>query len=89
MDFNKDLKMNYTKQKLLAKKEESGMEQEKNDKAVKVKRELKQKATVVFKWVVTIIYLVLLIYFVFRPLTEFMFMVEYNIKTGLLNYFIN
>ena len=86
--FNTDLKMNYIKQKLFAKKEESSMEQNITDKAEKVKGELKQKGEVVLKWVVTLIYFVLLIYFVFKPLTEFMWMIEYNIKIGILNYFI-
>jgi hypothetical protein len=63
------------------------MEQEINDKAEKAAGVPKQKVMVFFQWVVTVIYLVLLIYFVFRPLTEFMVMVEYNIKVGILNYF--
>ena len=77
------------KQKLFVKKEELSMEQSINNKAEKIKGELKQKGEVVLKWVVTLIYLVLLIFFVFKPLTEFMWMVEYNIKLGLLKYFIN
>jgi hypothetical protein len=81
--------MKHFEKKLLAKKEESSMEQEINGKADKAKGQVKQKGWVVFQWVLTVIYLVLLIYFVFRPLTEFMFMVEYNIKFGILKYFIN
>lgn len=81
--------MNHIKQKLLAKKEESCMEQEINDKTEKAKEEIRQKGWAVLQWVVTIIYFVLLIYFVFRPLTEFMFMIEYNIKAGLVKYFIH
>ena len=76
------------KQKLFANKSVLGMGQDGNDNAEKVKGEPKQKGEVVLKWVVTLIYFVLLIYFVFRPLTEFMWMVEYNIKIGILNYFI-
>jgi hypothetical protein len=59
-----------------------------NDKAEKVKEEVKRKGEEVLKWVIAVIYLILLIYFVFKPLTEFMVMVEYNIKVGILNYFI-
>lgn len=64
------------------------MKQNYNDKAEKVKEEVKRKGEEVLKWVIAVIYLILLIYFVFRPLTEFMVMVEYNIKVGILNYFI-
>jgi len=81
--------MNYLKQKLLAKKEVSIMEQEITDKAEKVKAEIKQKGRTVLQWVLIMIYFVLLIYFVFKPLTDFMAMVEYNIKLGILKYFIN
>jgi len=77
------------KQKLFAKKELPSMEQGMNDKAEKVKGELKSKGKIVLEWVLITIYLVLLIYFVFKPLTEFMSMVEYNIKLGILKYFIN
>jgi hypothetical protein len=65
------------------------MKQNVTDKAEKIKGELKHKGWVVFEWIVAIVYFVLLIYFVFRPLTEFLFMVEYNIKVGILNYFFN
>jgi hypothetical protein len=81
--------MNHLKQKLFSKKEESSMEQNITDKAAKVKGELKQKGRTVLQWVIIIIYLVLLIFFVFKPLTDFMAMVEYNIKIGILKYFIN
>ena len=81
--------MNHLKQKLFAKKEVSIMEQEITDKAEKVKGELKQKGRTVLQWVLIMIYFVLLIYFVFRTLTEFMAMVEYNIKVGIIKYFIN
>lgn len=81
--------MNHLKQKLLARKEESSMEQEITDKAEKVKGEPKQKGRIVLEWVVIIIYLVLLIYFVFKPLMEFMLMVEYNFKLSIIKYFIN
>jgi len=64
------------------------MKQEINGKAEKVKVGLKQKGEVVLGWLLTVTYLILLIYFVFKPLTEFMWMVEYNIKIGILNYFI-
>jgi hypothetical protein len=72
------------------KKAEKGqsMKQNYNDKAEKVKEEVKRKGEEVLKWVIAIIYLILLSYFVFKPLTEFMVMVEYNIKVGILNYFI-
>jgi hypothetical protein len=80
--------MNHSEKKLSAKEEESIMKQTSNDKAEKVKEEVKQKGGEVLKWVITLIYFVLLIYFVFKPLTEFMWMVEYNIKIGILNYFI-
>lgn len=59
-----------------------------NDQAEKVKVEAKQKGEKALKWLITVIYLVLLIYFVLVPLTEFMAMVEYNIKVGILKYFI-
>ena len=81
--------MNHLKQKLFTKKEETSMEQEITGKAEKVKGEIKQKGRTVLQWVLIMIYLVLLIYFVFKPLTEFMAMVEYNIKLGILKYFIN
>lgn len=80
--------MNHLKQKLFAKKEESSMGQEVNDKAEKLKGDLKQKARTVLQWVVIMIYLLLLIFFVFKPLTDFLSMVEYTIKIGILNYFI-
>jgi hypothetical protein len=79
--------MNHLEKKLFAKKEESSMEQDINDKAEKVKGELKQKGKVVLEWVMIVIYLVLVIY-LFKPLTEFMSMVEYNIKLNILKYFI-
>lgn len=64
------------------------MKQEISGKAEKVKVDMKQKGEVVFKWLLTVIYFILLIYFVLKPLTEFMLMVEYNIKIGILKYFI-
>ena len=64
------------------------MEQKINHKAEKLKGELKQKSRILLEWVLVITYLFLLIYFVFKPLTEFMLMVEYNIKLGILKYFI-
>jgi len=79
--------MNQMKQKLFAKKSVPGMGQDINDKAEKVKEERSQKGRVVLEWLLTLIYFVLLIYFVFKPLTDFILMVEYNIKMGLLNYF--
>jgi hypothetical protein len=89
MDIQYSREMNHLKQKLFSKKEESSMEQNITDKAEKVKGELKQKGRTVLQWVIIIIYLVLLIFFVFKPLTDFMAMVEYNIKLGILKYFIN
>ena len=86
--FNTVLRMNQMKQKLFAKKSLPGIGQDINDNSEKVKGEPRQKGDVVLRWIVTLIYFVLLIYFVFRPLTEFMLMVEYNIKIGILNYFI-
>jgi len=86
--FNTDLKMNHLKQKLFVKKEEPGMNQEINSKAEKLKGDLKQKARTALQWVLIIIYLVLLIFFVFKPLTDFLSMVEYTIKIGIVNYFI-
>ncbi len=87
--FNTDLKMNHLKQKQFAEKEKSSMEQEITDKAEKVKGEPKQKGMIVLEWVFILIYLVLLIHFVFKPLTEFMFMVEYNFKLSILKYLFN
>lgn len=87
--FNTDLKMNHLKQKKIVKKEESSMEQEITDNAEKVKEEPKQKGMIVLEWVFILIYLVLLIHFVFKPLTEFMFMVEYNFKLSILKYLFN
>ena len=80
--------MNHLAKKLSVLREESNMKQNYNNKAEKVKEELKQIGEVVLKWVVILIYVAILIYFVFKPLTEFMWMVEYNIKIGILNYFI-
>ena len=80
--------MNHLAKKLSVLREESKMKQNYDNKAEKVKEELKQIGEVVLKWVVILIYVAILIYFVFKPLTEFMWMVEYNIKIGILNYFI-
>ena len=80
--------MNHLEKKLTAQKEESSMKQNINDKAEKVKGEVKRKGEKTLKWVITVIYLVLLIYFVFRPLVDFMAMVEYTIKLGILEYFL-
>lgn len=78
--------MNHLKEKLLKKTEESSMEQKVIDKPEKEKGEPKQKARIILEWVFIIIYLVLLIYFVFRPLMDFMLMVEYNFKLSILKY---
>lgn len=80
--------MNHLEKKLSAQKEESSMKQNCDDKTVKTKAEVKQKSEEVLKWIITISYCIILIYFVFKPLTEFMWMVEYNIKIAILNYFI-
>jgi hypothetical protein len=64
------------------------MAQDINDKAEKVKGELKQKGKVVLEWVLTVTYLVLAIYLVFEPLTEFAMMIDYYIKFNIINYFI-
>ena len=64
------------------------MEQKINDKPEKLKGELKEKSRIFLEWVLVITYLVLLIYFVFRPLVDFMAMVEYTLKLGILEYFI-
>jgi hypothetical protein len=63
------------------------MKQTINTKAEKVKGEIKQKGRTVLQWVIIIIYFVLLIFFVFKPLTDFLWMIEYNIKIGILGYF--
>ncbi len=63
------------------------MDQDINDKAEKVKGELKQKGKVVLEWVLTVTYLLLAIYLVFKPLTEFAIMIEYYIKFNIINYF--
>jgi hypothetical protein len=73
---------------LFAKKEDSSMEQGINNKAEKVKGELKQKSKVVLEWVLTVTYFVLVIYLLFKPLTEFAIMIEYYIKFNIINYFI-
>ncbi len=75
--------------KLFAKKEKLSMGKDINGNAEKVKGELKQTGKVVLEWAVTLIYIVLIIYFVFKPLTEFMVMVEYYIKFNIIKYFIN
>jgi hypothetical protein len=80
--------MIHLKQKLFAKKEGSSMEQEITDKAEKVRGELKQKGKIVLGWILTITYSVFVIYFVFKPLTEFVVMLEYYIKFNIINYFI-
>ena len=80
--------MNHSEKKLSAIKEESIMKQTINAKAEKAKGEIKQKGRTVLQWVIIIIYFVLLIFFVFKPLTDFLSMVEYTIKIGILNYFI-
>ncbi len=77
------------KPKLFTKKEITTIGQKINDQRKRTKGYLKQIGEVVLKWIVILIYIVLLIYFVFKPLTEFMFMVEYNIKVGLLKYFVH
>lgn len=87
MDIQYRLKMNHLKQKLLAKKEKSSMEQEIIAKSENVKGEPKQKGRIVLEWVFIIIYLVLLIFFVFKPLMEFMLMIEYEMKLTILKYF--
>jgi len=58
-----------------------------NENAEKVKGELKQKATVVFKWAMAIIYLILVIHFVLKPITEFLLVCENYVRLYLLNYF--
>ena len=78
--------MNHS-EKTICTKEESIMKQTSNDKAEKLKGELKEKSRIFLEWLLIITYLVLLIYFVLRPLVEFMSMVEYSIKVGILNYF--
>jgi hypothetical protein len=60
-----------------------------NDKAEKVKGEVKRKGEEVLKWVLTVIYSVLVIYFVFKPLTEFMVMLDFYIKVNIIEYFFN
>jgi Mlc titration factor MtfA (ptsG expression regulator) len=80
--------MNHLKKELLAKKEESNMEQVITKKAEKVKGEAKQKGKVVLKWILIATYSVLVIYFVFKPLTEFVVMLDYYIKSNIVNYFI-
>jgi hypothetical protein len=81
--------MNQLKKKFASKKEESGMKQSINEKAEKVKAEVKQKGEEVLKWVLTVIYSALVIYFVFKPLTEFMVMLDYYIKVNIIKYFFN
>jgi hypothetical protein len=63
------------------------MEQEIIAKSENVKGEPKQKGRIVLEWVFIIIYLVLLIFFVFKPLMEFMLMIEYEMKLTILKYF--
>lgn len=77
------------KQKLFTKKSVPEIGQNINDNAAKVKGEPKQKGRIVLEWIFIIIYLALLIYFVFKPLMEFMLMVEYNFKLSIIKYFIN
>jgi hypothetical protein len=63
------------------------MEQVINNKTEKVKEALKQKGKVVLEWVLIVTFLVFEIYFLFKPLMEFMFMIEYEIKLTILKYF--
>ena len=82
------MKMNQCN-KRFAYKEKTGMEQDIHNKAEKVNREPKQKGKIVLKWALTLTYLVLLIYFVFKPLTDFVAMIDYSIKSGIIKFFIN
>jgi hypothetical protein len=82
-----DLKMKHSEIKLSAQKEDSSMKQNINDKAEKVKVEVKQEGKEVLKWAITVIYIVLVIYFVFKPLTEFIVMIDYYIKFNIINFF--
>lgn len=79
--------MKHSEIKLSAQKEDSSMKQNINDKAEKVKVEVKQEGKEVLKWAITVIYIVLVIYFVFKPLTEFIVMIDYYIKFNIINFF--
>jgi hypothetical protein len=63
------------------------MERVINEKAEKEKKELKEKTIQVLTRILILAFFALEIYFVFKPLMEFMLMIEYEMKLTILKYF--
>jgi hypothetical protein len=63
------------------------MERVINDKAEKEKKELKEKTILVLTRILILAFFALEIYFVFKPLMEFMLMIENEMKLTILKYF--
>ena len=79
--------MNHLKKEILAEKVESNMEQVINNRAEKEKKESKEKAMLVLERILIVAFFALEIYLVFKPLMEFMLMIEYQMKLTILKYF--
>jgi len=63
------------------------MERVIHNKAENDKKELKEKTILVLTRILILAFFALEIYLVFKPLMEFMLMIEYEIKLTILKYF--